>query len=353
MVLSVFIPVSAEEMLFIPADDAKLAYSDYARMTFIASPGASGMKMARFDRFADIPGKGYQWDNPGARLRFRTNAQSITVHLYYNEKHISTSARNGKGVFFIDGKSDAAWTYTSVQTKTVRNTETLLLPIASPAPNKMHNYEIVLPYGDSVDILGISVSKGAHFEKPTPPPLKRLAAYGDSITHGFAASDVSKTYAFLLAQKKGMQLVDMGLGGCSSSANDGALIASLSCDAVLMLIGVNDWQCGISVAKYQANIEGFIKNLRAKQPSAPLIIITPLWVPPSWKPEKTAADLEGYREVLRKIVAGSHDANIKLVEGPDLIDHDPKYFDSCAVHPNDAGFAMMAERLAAQLKNMH
>ncbi|MEI8247233.1 MAG: GDSL-type esterase/lipase family protein [Lentisphaerota bacterium] len=331
---------------FIPANDTRLAFSDFARMTFIDFPGSAGKKIARFDRIADPGGKGYQWDNPGARLRFRTDASSINVHLYYNEKHISTSARNPVGRYAIDGKIDNAWRFTSVQTKTVRTPEMLIIPIAAHTPG-MHDYDIILPYGDSVDVVGVTTEGKAHFETPSQRPAKRLVAYGDSITHGFTASEVTSSYAFLFAQRMNWQIVNMGIGGRGSAANDGTLIASQNGDVVIMLIGVNDWQGGRPVASFKANMEGFIKNLRKQQPLVPIIVITPLWVPASWKPKSANIDLEEYRKALREIVAAAGDANIRLVEGPALIDHDEKYFDKVAVHPNDKGFAMMAERLAA------
>lgn len=332
--------------VFISADDARLTYSDYARMTFVAAPSTPGQKMARFDRLADMPAKGYQWDNPGARLRFRTDAAKMQVSLYYNEKHVSISARNAAGTYFIDGGSVAAGSFSTVQMKTVRAPEALAVQIAAPAPG-MHDYDVVLPYGDSVDVLGVSAAPGARFDIPSPRTAKRLAAYGDSITHGFTASDASKTYAFLFAQKKNWQLVNMGLGGRSSAANDGTLIASLGCDVVSVLIGANDWQGGRPIAAFRTNIAGFIKNLRAKQPAVPLIVITPLWVPPTWKPPAAKLDLEAYRQALREVVAAAHDPHITLVEGPALIDHELRYLDAVVVHPNNAGFAQMAERLAA------
>ena len=346
ILLYMFLCAAASADTFIPANDSRLAFSDFAHMTFIDSPVSTGGKMARFDRIADPGGKGYQWDNPGTRLRFRTDASSIKVHLYYNEKHVSTSARNPSGRYFIDGKSDNAWRFTSVQTKTVRTPETLIVPIVSRTPG-IHEYDIILPYGDSVDVLGITAGDNAHFETPSPRPAKRLVAYGDSITHGFTASEVTGSYAFLFAQKMNWQIVNMGIGGRGSSANDGTLIASQNGDVVSMLIGVNDWQGGRTVASFKANMEGFIKNLRKQQPSVPIIVITPLWVPASWKPKSATIDLEEYRKALREVVAAGGDANIRIVEGPALIDHDEKYFDKVAVHPNDKGFAMMAERLAA------
>jgi hypothetical protein len=52
----------------------------------------------------------------------------------------------------------------------------------------------------------------------------------------------------------------------------------------------------------------------------------------------------------REIVLARKDPH--LIEGLDLIDHDPKLFDAVAVHPNDQGFAQMGERLAKQMKGV-
>ncbi|MBI4978861.1 MAG: lysophospholipase [Spirochaetes bacterium] len=335
--------------VFIPADDTRLSYSDYVRMAFVQSPSSPELNMARFDRIVDPGAKGYQWDNPGTRLRFRTDAATVTVQLYYNEKHVSTSARNPIGRYSIDGRSEDSWKFTSVQTKTVRTPETLLLTITAPSSG-MHDYDIIMPYGDSVSVLGVTTVDSARFETPPARPAKRLVAYGDSITHGFTASEVTKSYAYLFAQKKNWQIVNMGIGGRSASPNEGTLVGQQNGDVVSILIGVNDWQGGRSIASFKVNIEGFLKNLRTAQPLVPLVIITPLWVPASWKPASAKLDLEEYRAALREIVTALNDTNIKLVDGTALIDHDDKYFDKVAVHPNDDGFAMMAERLAAAVE---
>ena len=63
-----------------------------------------------------------------------------------------------------------------------------------------------------------------------------------------------------------------------------------------------------------------------------------------------ATDLEEYRKVLREIVHASNDAKLHLIEGPDLIDHEESNFDRVAVHPSDARFAQMGERLSRRIR---
>ena len=216
----------------------------------------------------------------------------------------------------------------------------------------VHDYAIFLPYGDSVDFAGLKVDAAAHFEPVKSATTARFVAYGDSITHGYSASAVDKTYPFLVGQKKKWQTIDLGLGGRSSRPSpDAEVIASLKPDIVTVLMGCNDWQGGVPLERYRTNMQKFLVDFRAARPETPVYLITPLWVAPTWNPSAKKHDLEQYRQVLRDIVADMKDPHLHLVEGPGLIEHDPSLFNPVAVHPNDAGFAMMAERLEHQLKD--
>jgi len=93
----------------------------------------------------------------------------------------------------------------------------------------------------------------------------------------------------------------------------------------------------------------FIINFRKLQKNTPIYFISPLWVPTIWQPEGANIKLEDYRKTLAEVVKKSNDPNIKFIDGSKLIDHDKKYFDRVAVHPNNIGFKMMAEQLAKEI----
>lgn len=335
----------------IAPDDQKIGYSDYVRLEFVPSPFDPAAKLARFDRILDMGGKGYRWNNPGARVRFRTDATTVKAQLYFNELHISTSARNSNGLYLIDGvNKPGEWRF---KTKTVvpkRDTETVEVEMASGGSAGFHDYELILPYGDSADFQGLVVNDSARFETPRARPSTRYLAYGDSITHGFTASAVDKSYAWLVAEKNGWQIVNLGLGGRASNPKDAATVTSLKPDVISVFMGTNDWQGGVAPDKYRANMTAFLDGIRTAQPQTPIYLLTLLWIAPSWNPKSQVADTEAYRQVVREIVAARQDPNLHLVEGPDLIDHEAALFDSVAVHPNDKGFAQMAERLAARMR---
>lgn len=324
----------------IPADHPAIRCSDYVEKE-LTPDGA-----VRFHRILDVPGRGYRWDNPGARVRFRTDARTLAVRLRYSDKHTSPSARASVGIFLIDGRGDPAWTFASRTRETLRPVENLALELPVPAATGFHDYTVVMPYGDSVDFLGLNVNDGASFETPPDRPALRYVAYGDSVTHGFTASHIGHTYPYRLAEARGWQLVNLGLGGRTARAPEGDVVGRLGGDIVTVLIGVNDWQGGVAPDVYRQAMRGLLTRIRALQPGVPVYAITPLWVSEKWKPTKARFPLEDYRAALRALVAELHDPALHLIEGPGLIEADERCFDAVLVHPNDAGFAQMAERLA-------
>ncbi len=351
-------PLAAQQaqsaaLAFIPADDTSIGYSGYVHMEFVPylqEDPLSAAKIARFDRVLDIPGKGYRWDNPGARIRFRTDATHVKALLHFNELHTSASARNSNGIYLIDGATQPAWTFHTKTTTPKRAPETVEVQMPAPAAPGFHDYEIVLPYGDAVDFQGLEVNATAKMQPPPAAPAVLYFAYGDSVTHGFTASAIDKTYPYLVAQKRGWQLINLGLGGRASNVVDAHVLKTLKADVITVLMGVNDWQGGGPVERYRKNMMGFFDAIRAVQPTVPIYFITSLHVPPAWSPKTQIADLESYRQVAREIVLARKDPHLRLIEGPELIDHDPKLFDAVAVHPNDQGFAQMGERLAKQMQ---
>ncbi len=335
---------------WVAADDPRIAYSDYVRKSVVAAPFDASVALARFDRLLPVAGKGYEWDNPGARVRFRTDATNAQAVLYYNELHVSTSARNSLGLYRVDGQTNALWSFQTAAVATVRTQEHVTVTLAVPPGGGFHDYELVLPYGDAVDFQGLQVNLDAQFQTPAARPATRYLAYGDSVTHGFTASDVGRSYAYRVAELRNWQLVNMGYGGRAATASDGATVGAQGAHVISVLIGVNDWQGGTSLATYSNRLDGFLANLRVQQPTAPVYLLTPLWVDPAWDPAGDVEPLEAYRQVVRDVAAARGDPNLAVIEGPALIDPDTALFDAVRVHPNDAGFAQMAARLAALME---
>ncbi|MFA6287569.1 MAG: GDSL-type esterase/lipase family protein [Opitutaceae bacterium] len=325
----------------VPGADPRIQASDFLKR------GVTEAGAVYFDRIADIPGRGFRWSSPGTRFRFRTDGAEVVVHLHYTDRHLGASARNGAGFFRIDGRGEAAWTFDRPAGSSIPGKVAVNVAVPVPTGGAFHDYELILPYSDAVELAGVSVSAGAKWAVPAGRPKVRWVAFGDSVTQGFTASDVLHTYPFLVGEAKGWQVINTGFGGRGCQASDGEYLAGIEAEIYSIAIGVNNWQVGTSPETFRSDLAGLLKQLHKGRPTARIFVISPLWVPPSWSPAKIKYPLTEYRKVTDEVVSGLGDTNIRVVDGASLIDHDPALFDKVAVHPNDAGFAQMAARLAA------
>ncbi len=328
---------------WVPGTSERIAITDCVSVVRDPSTG-----VASFDRMLSNP-RGFRWNAPGARIRFRTDSATVAVHLTYSARHVGP-ARNSVGFYRVNGRGEDAWRFTRPKAQPFPGDAAVVVELPVPASADVgsrgfHDYELIMPYGDVVELRGIEVTADARWERPAPRPAVRWVAFGDSVTHGFTASSVAHTYPFLVGEAKGCQVINAGIGGRSAQASDGDFLAGLDAEVFSVAIGVNNWQGGTDLNAFRTQVDGLLRRLRKGKPAARIYVITPLWVPPTWSPETVTRPLEDYRVVIREVVTALRDQNVRVIEGPTLIDHDVALFDAIAVHPNDAGFSQMAERL--------
>ena len=297
----------------------------------------------RLDRFINANG-GMQNDNPGARIRFRSDAKSISARLKFTNLHTRMDAVNSKGLYTVNGKITGTF-----QRDPKSNDVTVAFPPNDEASTK--DYELIMPYGDSVELSGLSLSDGKLLP-PVPRPAFKYVAFGDSITHGFRAGDISRTYPFMIGVKLQWQTVNMGFGSRRAVPADGDAIAACGGDAVSILIGFNDFYGSKPLANYVDDLKGLILHIRKQQPEIPIFLITPLWSSePAWAASKIGLKLEDYRKAVRQVAEESKDEHLHLIDGLTLMDNLPE-MTTDGIHPNDKGFAQIAERLAPVLNDI-
>lgn len=339
------VAVNAADGGWVPGTSSWISVSDCVQVVRDDESGA-----VRVDRGFD-DSRGYRWDAPGARVRFRTDSAEVAVHLMYSARHIGPS-RNSVGFYRIDGAGHDARTFTRPPGGVLPGDAPLDLNLPVPVTNDagFHDYELILPYGDSVELLGVRVTETARWESPAARPEVRWVVFGDSVTHGFTSSAVVHSYPFLVGEAMGWQAINAGIAGRGAMAEDGARLAGIDGDIYSVAIGVNNWQGGTELKVFRESMNGLLKALLAGRPDARIYVITPLWVPPTWQPEGAKHPLEDYRREIREVVTDLALERVILIDGPSLIDPDEALFDKIAVHPNDAGFAQMAERLVERFK---
>lgn len=289
----------------------------------------------------------YRVDAAGARIRFRCDSRYVSVHLAYGAPDGNRS-RNSIGVFRIDDRGAPDWRFTRpIGAQTGKISRLVLeLPIVPEDSRPFRDYEVILPYGDAVALAGVEVEPFTRWEHPARRADRRWVAFGDTATHGFGASDITRSYPFLTAEKLKWEVINTGATGRLAKADDGVFLGQLSADVFSIALGASDWRQGVDPAHFRREVLGLLTHLRAARPEAKIVLITPPWTSPGWRPADAKFPLDAYREALRSVARSATDKNLHLVEGTELIPSDPALFDHASFGPVDAGFAIMAQRLA-------
>ena len=180
---------------------------------------------------------------------------------------------------------------------------------------------------------------GAHWRFHNLPPTATgpWVAFGDSLTAGYGAGD-GGGYPAQLSKRLGFPIENLGEPGETSA--DGlkriADVEALNPRVVLLCFGGNDVLRSLPRSQMYANISAMIDRLHARGSFVVLIGIRG----PSVIGD---ANAKGFKELAEQKEV-KHVPNILdgILSQPSLM--------SDYVHPNDAGYAKIAERLEKELK---
>ena len=205
-------------------------------------------------------------------------------------------------------------------------------------PAGTHRVCVYFPNLAAATIRSLTLSDGACFK-----PVKRerkLLAFGDSITQGYDARFASQSYANLLADKLGAELVNMGIGGEVFRPELVDAEMNYSPDIVTIAYGTNDWSGQERERTEKASVE-FYENVRKAFPSAKIFAITPIWRADDHRVTKVGVFEEG-REIVRN---AANTVGATIIEGDGMIPHLPEVCSDAYLHPNDYGFKFYANAL--------
>jgi lysophospholipase L1-like esterase len=311
-----------------PPNSGVFEYTDHGGVTVFHN-------YARFNpRAYDTVGRGFHLAVPGARVRFATTAPNATVYLYYTNLLTTSEFYNGWGVILVDG---AYWGNFN-RAMGAAGALNVAMTFGSTAYKVV---EICFPYCATVDFSGAEVTSGYTITRPPSRTLTRWVAGGDSITHGFDASQQAATWTHKLAQAKNWQVINHGLGGRPCIPSDGDKLASLLPTVATYMIGYNDFNAQVPLATFRANFLAFINQFRAKNLTTKLYCITTLW-----SPNVKAIPLDSYRQQMREVVSGLGNSLNILVEGTSLMTNSSDRLTD-TIHPNDTGSTEIASNLGS------
>ena len=173
--------------------------------------------------------------------------------------------------------------------------------------------------------------------RPLPQLARRALFIGDSITQGMTAKCPSLIYPVLYGRKKGVQPIDLGVGGGMFESWQLDNLPDYGPSEIFVAYGINDLAHGEPNDVLLPRAEEFLKKLHAIHPDVPSTVITPIW-------NKMMEDRPGFPEIyaeyceaLTEIAAG---IGYRVVDGTLLLPFDRRHTVD-GTHPNEEGFALM------------
>lgn len=279
----------------------------------------------------------FKYCSPGTRVGFNTNSLSVKINVFYNFLVTRLDARNYVGVVLADGVEVA--TFTNPSTNTASATVETLVTFGSVATRKI---EIIWPYGDGMELVNVKVVSGSTVTIASARPTNKLLLLGDSITHGFYASKVTASWAYLLCGLKSVQMISEGYSSLRTVGSYGTSAATGSgAYAVTVALGYNDFGAQTALATFQTAYQLILTNIRAALPSAKIYVITPIY-----STSTNTIPLSDYRTYIGNAVTAVGDVNTVLIDGLTLMTNNSNRL-ADGIHPNDTGSAEIATALAA------
>ena len=274
----------------------------------------------------------------GVRLVFQTDSPRVALRFEYLQRPVRAAMVDA----YVDGR----------YTATVGGAD--VGPCEADLLNGMageYEVELHMPPYSEVRLEALGLAPGASLATPTRRPSRFITFHGDSITHGAITSRAGLAYPARVARSLGADFINLGFGGSARGEPGMArIVAGLPADAIVLYYGINTFAIGHpGAAEFGRVYADFLETIRASHAETPIVIITPTWyVPEGHLRNAAGSSVEEYREVIRRGVSArvaAGDANLVVLEGCSVIGAGDETRLADLVHPNDEGFAAIAEGL--------
>ncbi len=194
----------------------------------------------------------------------------------------------------------------------------------------------------TIRIGGISVDPLAFLKLLGPdasvPLAKTVVAFGDSLTYGIGSTG-GGGYVSILADELGMPIRNLGVSGNTTTQALARLPEATAekASVAIVLLGGNDFLQGVPAATTFKNLAAIIEGFKKAGTKVLLLGLT--------------SEVAGNRD-REYFDALAREEGVAYI--PDILRdiYGVPAMMSDALHPNDAGYALMASRIAPVLKNM-
>ena len=274
----------------------------------------------------------------GVRLDFMTDSRTITVDAvsyygfsYQTYPHFSFS-------LLCNGERIGAWgSHTSPDCS-------LFASITLPEGEK--RITLHFPWSSVGVLRSLSLDDGATLSPI--PSSRRMIMLGDSITHGYYASEPHLSYASRIADALDADMRNKAIGGeiffpALADTDDG----DFDPEIITVAYGTND-AARTEKDEFEKNCSAFFPLLSARYPKAKIFALTPIWRPLCEQGDRCRFDFFHVARHMEKAIDPL--PNVTLIDGFSFVPHDTHFLWDAVTHPNDEGFVHYADNLLAKLR---
>lgn len=263
----------------------------------------------------------------GVRLTFDTDAQTLRFSVVSGDKYELWI----NGVFVKQFLFDAA-----------NLPQTATYPLGKGTKRVM----LALPSHTKGVLSSVELDEEA-FLYPVNDWKTKILFIGDSITQGWDTGYDTLSYAYRTAMFFDADFVIQGIGGAFYMENSYDKI-DYDADTVIVAYGTNDWSRYATQADLQREADGFLSKLAAQFAGKRLIALTPVWRA-DWEKDRPMGSFSQLSAVVEKAAKRN---GFTVINGFDLVAHDPAFFSDGYLHPNAVGFGIYAENLIKRLQSI-
>lgn len=285
----------------------------------------------------------------GGRVRFATDSDFICIKAKMNSitllPHMPTSGTAGFDLF-IDSPDGAESRYVRTFMPPWHTKDEGYESRIDLGSKKLRYFTINFPSYSGVDELLVGISEGSTLGEGLPyRSLAPFVYYGSSITQGGCASRSGNIYQNVVCRRTNVDYINLGFSG-NGRAEDAIVdyMASLGMSAFISDYDHNSpSREHLSATHYK-----MYEKIRAAHPDIPYIMLSKCDLDNSYDANLARREVV-YESFCRARANG--DKNVYYIDGASIF-RGP-YQNMCTVdscHPNDLGFALMADAITAELE---
>jgi len=189
----------------------------------------------------------------------------------------------------------------------------------------------------------------------TPAPGAKIAAfYGDSYTRGTGATSADRRWSTIICAERGWYEFNPSVDGLGFVNNRGLILGGdlvdqiiehePAPDIVIVTMGLNDnFSMPAAADEIESAIGADLERLRSELPDARLVVVEPFWYQDE-RPESVEQIITWVDAAAERVGADYIDGASRWLEGH------PEWMAADLIHPNDDGYAEIAERMDAELE---